>query len=78
MAYRYFQWRVRMRTYEANLSPVRRTSIMADTQQSWIVRLFFQPVAREVSQATEWDNDIPPFPILAGEDARAERRGSSK
>ena len=49
-----------------------------DQKGSWIARLFSPPVVRQVSQATEWDNDVPPFPILAGEVARAERRGSSK
>jgi hypothetical protein len=49
-----------------------------DRTGSWIARLFSQPIVRLVSQATEWDNDVPPFPILAGEVAQAERRGSSK
>jgi hypothetical protein len=50
-----------------------------DRTGSWIARLFSpQPVVREISQATEWDNDVPPFPILAGAVARAEQRGSSK
>jgi hypothetical protein len=49
-----------------------------DRTKSWIARLFSQPVVRQISQVTEWDNDVPPFPILAGEVARAERRGSSK
>jgi len=41
---------------------------------SWITRLFFQPpIVVKLSQATEWDNDVPPYPILAGEVARAER-----
>jgi hypothetical protein len=78
----------------ANRSLSRRTTIMTSSQQmalvwrpapnrpdrtgSWIARLFSQPVVRLVSQATEWDNDVPPFPILAGEVAQAERRGSSK
>jgi hypothetical protein len=44
---------------------------------SWITRLFLQrPIVVQLSQATEWDNDVPPYPILAGEVARAERRGS--
>ena len=45
---------------------------------SWIARLFSQPVVRQISQTTEWDNDVPPFPILAGAVAQAERTGSSK
>jgi hypothetical protein len=76
----------------ASRRPNQRITIMIDTQQtarrsaptlhdrtgSWIARLFFQPVVRQISQETEWDNDVPPFPILAGAVARAERRGSSK
>jgi hypothetical protein len=43
---------------------------------SWIARLFLQrPIVVKLSQATEWDNDVPPYPVLAGEVARAERRG---
>jgi Putative DNA-binding domain len=32
----------------------------------------------KISQTTEWDNDVPPFPILGGAMARAERTESSK
>jgi hypothetical protein len=43
----------------------------------WIARLFLQrPIVVKLSQATEWDNDVPPYPILVGEVARAERGGS--
>ena len=49
-----------------------------DRTASWIARLFSQPVVRQIPQVTEWDNDVPPFPILAGEVARAERKGSSR
>ena len=45
---------------------------------AWIARLFSRPVVKKVPQASEWDNDVPPFPIRAGEIARAERRGSPK
>ncbi len=45
---------------------------------AWIARLLSQPVVKEVSQGSKWDNDVPPFPIRAGEIARAERRGSPK
>lgn len=71
-----------------------RTTVMTTSQQaalagrsapsrqsragSWIARLFSQPVVREISQATEWDNDVPPLPILAGAVARPERRGQSQ
>lgn len=44
---------------------------------SWITRLFLQrPIVVKLSQASEWDNDVPPYPILVGEVARAERKGS--
>jgi hypothetical protein len=46
--------------------------------RSWIAFLFSEPVVQQISQTTEWDNDVPPFPILAGAVARAERPGSSK
>ena len=49
-----------------------------DRIRSWIASLFSQPVIRQISQTTEWDNDVPPFPILAGAVARPERTGSSK
>jgi len=49
-----------------------------DRMGSWIARLFSQPVVQQISQTTEWDNDVPPFPILAGAMARPERKGSSK
>jgi len=49
-----------------------------DRTESWLARLLLPPVVREVAQPTEWDNDVPPFPILVGEVARAERKGSSK
>jgi len=45
---------------------------------AWIARLFSQPIVKEVSQASEWDNDVPPSPIRAGNIVRAERRGSPK
>jgi hypothetical protein len=51
---------------------------LQDRTISWIARLFSQPAVSEIPQATEWDNDVPPFPIFAGEVARAERRGASK
>jgi hypothetical protein len=44
----------------------------------WLARLFSQPRIVSAVPATDWDNDVPPFPILAGEVARAERRGSDK
>src|SRR5262245_32468557 len=94
IAYRYFQFGAALRTDGSEPELCRRTTMMINTQQtaparhpppsrqhrtgSWIARLFSQPVVREISQATEWDNDVPPFPILAGAVARAERRGSSK
>jgi len=56
----------------------RSTPSLHHQTRSWITRLFSQPVVRQIPQATEWDNDVPPFPIFAGEVARAEQRGSSK
>jgi hypothetical protein len=56
----------------------RSVSISQDRAGSWIARLFSQPVVREIPQTTEWDNDVPPFPILAGAVTRPERRGQSQ
>ena len=45
----------------------------------WLARLFSAPrIVSAAAPASDWDNDVPPFPILAGEVARAERRGSRK
>jgi hypothetical protein len=94
IAYRHFQFSVELRPNGTEPQPYRRTTIMTNSQQTalarhpaprhqerartWIARLFSAPVVRQVSQATEWDNDVPPFPILAGAVAPAERSRSSK
>jgi len=45
----------------------------------WLARLFSAPrIISAAVPASDWDNDVPPFPILVGEVARAERRGSRK
>lgn len=86
IAYRYFQNGVVLRTvrndpdsstdHKMTNSPLtafteRSAPNRRDRIRSWIARLLSQPVVRQISQTTEWDNDVPPFPILAGAVARA-------
>jgi hypothetical protein len=90
IAYQYFQTASCYALIGAKRNQA-RTTIMITSQQtglvkrsapsrqdragSWIARLFSRPVVREISRATEWDSDVPPFPILAGAVAQLERRG---
>jgi hypothetical protein len=89
IAYRHFQFDVALGTNGTEPQPYRWTTSMTNSQQtalarhaaprhqdrtrSWIARLFSPTVVRQVAQTTEWDNDVPPFPILAGEAAPANR-----
>jgi len=60
-------------------APQCSVTMRQDRALPWLARLFSQPrIVSAAAPATEWDNDVPPFPILAGEVARAERRGSGK
>ena len=93
IAYRYFQNSVVLRI-DRSEPDHRRTTTMTnspltalaerlaanrrDRIGSWVARFFSQPAILKISQTTEWDNDVPPFPILGGAVARAERTGSSK
>jgi len=67
-----------MTNTQKTVLPRRTAPNRQDRTGSWIARLFSQPVVQQISQTTEWDNDVPPFPILAGAMARPERKGSSK
>jgi hypothetical protein len=46
------------------------TDRVVQTAQSLLRRVFSSEDAS--AEPTEWDNDVPPFPVFAGEVARAE------